>query len=97
MEKKKAKAKITFESALKELEKIAGHLEEGSLDLDDSITEYERGMRLAKFCHNKLEEAEKRIEILQKGDDGEIRSKKVKLNEDSGELDDDEELQGTLL
>ncbi len=97
MEKKKAKAKITFETALKELEKIALRLEEGSLGLDESIEEYERGMRLAKFCHNKLEEAEKRIEILQKGEDGEIRSKNVKVKDDSGELDDDEELQGTLL
>jgi exodeoxyribonuclease VII small subunit len=95
---KKPKGEITFESALKELESIANRLEDGSLSLDKSIDEFERGTRLAKFCHQKLEEAERKIEILQKGENGEgVKSKKVKVNKESGEIEDDNDLQGTLL
>lgn len=96
--KKKAKGEITFESALKELESIASRLEDGSLSLDKSIEEFERGVKLARFCHEKLEEAERRIDILQKGDGGEpVKKKSVKINKESGEIEDDDDLQGTLL
>lgn len=95
---KKAKGEITFESALKELETIANRLEDGSLSLDKSIDEFERGIRLARFCHQKLEEAERKIEILQKGENGVcVKTKKVKVNKESGEIEDDNDLQGTLL
>ncbi len=93
----KEKKKINFESALKDLEKIAEKLEEGNLSLDDSIKEFERGIILAKFCHEKLDEAERKIEILQKGEQGEIKAAKVKVKKDIGEIEDDEELQGSLL
>lgn len=95
---KKAKGDITFESALKDLETIANRLEDGSLSLDKSIDEFERGIRLARFCHQKLEDAERKIEILQKGENGEgVKTKKVKINKESGEIEDDNDLQGTLL
>jgi exodeoxyribonuclease VII small subunit len=93
----KEKKKINFETALKDLEKIAEKLEDGNLSLDDSIREFERGIKLAKFCHEKLDEAERKIEILQKGENGEIKSAKVKVKKDIGEIEDDEELQGSLL
>ncbi len=93
----KEKKKINFESALKDLEKIAEKLEEGNLSLDDSIKEFERGIILAKFCHEKLDEAERKIEILQKGEQGEIKAAKVKVKKDIAEIEDDEELQGSLL
>jgi exodeoxyribonuclease VII small subunit len=96
--KKKTKGDITFESALKELETIANRLEDGSLSLDKSIEEFERGVKLARFCHQKLEEAEHKIDILQKGDVGEpVKKKSVKVNKESGEIEDDDDLQGTLL
>lgn len=95
---KKAKGDITFESALKELESIANRLEDGSLSLDKSIDEFERGIRLARFCHQKLEEAERKIEILQKGENGVgVKTKAVKVNKETGEIEDDNDLQGTLL
>jgi len=95
--KKKTKDAISFEGALKELESIASRLEDGDLSLDRSIEEFERGIKLAKFCHDKLEEAERKIEILQKGEGSEqIQRKAVKADKESGEIDDDD-LQGTLL
>ncbi len=92
--------KMTFEEALKELEDIARGLEEGSLNLDDSIARFERGTELKKFCREKLEEAEKKIEILQKGGTAgvkKVKKKKIKVKEDTGEIDDKEEVQGSLL
>ena len=104
MEKKeKQPDKLSFEEAINELEKIAHDLEEGNLDLDDSIAGFERGIQLKKFCRDKLEEAERKIEILQKTEDAKdkdgkkVKKKKVKIKEDTGEIDDDEELQGSLL
>lgn len=60
-----------FEDALKKLEAIVRELEEGELSLEKSLARYEQGVRLARFCNAKLEEAEKRIEMLQTKDDGE--------------------------
>lgn len=98
MEKKQgSKAKTSFESALKELEKIAQRLEEGNLGLDESIAEFERGTRLTRFCHEKLEEAERKIEILQKGDKGNVEKKGIRVKENTGEIEDDEDVQGELL
>ncbi|MBP8986176.1 MAG: exodeoxyribonuclease VII small subunit [Spirochaetes bacterium] len=93
---KKAK-KPAFEEALEELETIAQKLESGELTLDESIQYYEKGVALAKFCRQKLEEAERTIEILQKQPDGSIQKKPVKVKEDTGEIEDDEDVQGSLL
>lgn len=87
-----------FEKALSELEEIAIRLEDGELGLDDSIKEFEKGIKLARICHEKLEEAERKIEILQKGDSSkEVKSRKVAVKSDTGEIEDDEELQGSLI
>ena len=53
-----------FESAIAELETIVKTLEEGDLALEKSLALFERGVTLSRFCHAKLEEAERRIEIL---------------------------------
>jgi exodeoxyribonuclease VII small subunit len=57
-----------FESALDRLEHIVKTLEEGSLALDNSLELFEEGIRLSRFCHGKLEQAERRVEILLKSD-----------------------------
>ncbi len=62
-----------FETSLKKLEDIVKELEEGELSLEQSLKRYEQGVGLARFCNAKLEEAEKRIEILQKDGEGEPR------------------------
>ena len=53
-----------FEAAIVELEAIVKKLEEGDLALEQSMSLYERGVQLSRFCHSRLEEAERRIEIL---------------------------------
>ena len=58
-----------FEGALAELEAIVKKLEEGDAPLEQSLALYERGVQLSRFCHARLEEAERRIEILtERGD-----------------------------
>jgi len=53
-----------FEAALAELEAIVKKLEDGDQTLEASLTLYERGVQLSRFCHTRLEEAERRIEVL---------------------------------
>ena len=53
-----------FEAAIAELEGIVKKLEEGDMALDASLKLYERGVQLSRFCHARLEEAERRIEVL---------------------------------
>jgi exodeoxyribonuclease VII small subunit len=53
-----------FEAAIAELETIVKKLEEGDLALEKSLELYERGVQLSRFCHSRLEEAEKRIDIV---------------------------------
>lgn len=55
---------LTFEAALKELEGIVARLEQGQVDLEDSITLYERGQALKAHCESKLKAAEGRLEKL---------------------------------
>src|SRR5262245_8750608 len=53
-----------FEAAIAELEGIVKKLEDGELALEASLQLYERGVHLSRYCHARLEEAERRIEIL---------------------------------
>lgn len=57
----------TFEENLKELETIVAELEKGELTLDESIAKFERGIEVSKECNSKLENAEKKINILLDG------------------------------
>ena len=54
----------TFESALDRIEQIAARMEAGDLPLDDLIVAYEEGLRLIRFCSERLETAEKRLETI---------------------------------
>jgi exodeoxyribonuclease VII small subunit len=60
-----------FEGAIAELESIVKKLEDGELPLEQSLALYERGVQLSRFCHARLEDAERRIEILT--DRGELK------------------------
>ena len=62
--------KDRFEDAMNKLEKIVSKLEEGDIALEESLKLFEEGIRLSRFCNQKLDEAEKRVEILMKGKDG---------------------------
>jgi exodeoxyribonuclease VII small subunit len=58
---------MSFESALKELESIVSRLEQGEVDLEDSIALYERGQALKSHCEAKLKAAESRLEKVVQG------------------------------
>lgn len=58
----------TFEETLKELETVVINLEKGDLSLDEAIKNFEKGMALSKECNERLDEAEKKINILVKKD-----------------------------
>jgi len=62
---------LSFEDALKKLEEIVQRLERGELSLEASLTCYEEGISLSRLCHTKLEEAERKIEVLVKDARGE--------------------------
>jgi exodeoxyribonuclease VII small subunit len=53
-----------FEKAFQQLEKIVQRLEGEELSLDDSLKLFEEGIGLSRFCHQKLEEVEKKIELI---------------------------------
>ena len=61
--------KVDFEKSMEELENIVTKLEKGDLNLDQSVSKFEQGMKLSKICSEILERAEKRITILLKKDD----------------------------
>ncbi len=60
------KDKMKFEDALKRLEEIVDTLENGVDELDKIISLFEEGSRLTKYCNEKLEKVENRIETLSK-------------------------------
>jgi exodeoxyribonuclease VII small subunit len=62
--------KKSFEEALAKLEQITKKLEEGDLPLEDSLKYFDEGVKLAELCNTKLNEAQKKIEILLKKNDG---------------------------
>jgi exodeoxyribonuclease VII small subunit len=64
-------AKMSFESALEELEKIVQDLEQGSVSLEGSIDAYTRGTQLKRHCEAKLKDAQARVDKIVTGSGGE--------------------------
>jgi|KBSSwiStaDraftv2_1062776.scaffolds.fasta_scaffold153343_2 exodeoxyribonuclease VII small subunit len=62
-----------FEEALHRLEEIVKKLDSGDLPLASLLEVYEEGVTLSRFCHGKLEEAERKIELLSKKVDGTLQ------------------------
>ncbi|HEY6507541.1 MAG TPA: exodeoxyribonuclease VII small subunit [Vicinamibacterales bacterium] len=69
-----------FETAIAELERIVKQLEDGDLALEASLQLYERGVQLSRYCHGRLEVAERRIEIL--NERGQLRPAGTDLDPD---------------
>ena len=65
-------AQKTFEQSMKQLERIVQELEGGDLPLEKAIKKFEEGMKLTKFCSQKLDETEKKVSILLKDAEGQI-------------------------
>ncbi|HYE13087.1 MAG TPA: exodeoxyribonuclease VII small subunit [Pyrinomonadaceae bacterium] len=66
----KEAAPQTFEAQLASLESIVRELEHGDLPLERSLELFEQGVRLSRECQERLNEAERRIEVLLRGGDG---------------------------
>ena len=60
--------KLTFEEAMRELEKLVDSLDKGEVSLDEAITAYDRGSQLKDYCQKKLQEAKMKIETIQSSD-----------------------------
>jgi exodeoxyribonuclease VII small subunit len=72
-------AEPKFEEAFQKLESIVKKLEEGNLSLEESLKAFEEGVRLSRFCSKKLDEAEKKVEILLKDSKGDLVPKPFSL------------------
>jgi exodeoxyribonuclease VII small subunit len=62
----------TFEGSLKRLEEIVAQLEDNKLALEQSLQVFEEGVKLVRFCAGRLDEAERRIEILLADKEGQL-------------------------
>jgi len=60
--------KTDLEKSLKDLEAIVGKLEEGDLPLEQSLKEFEKGVKLSRECQTALKDAEQKVKILMDGD-----------------------------
>ena len=60
----------SFEQALTRLEEVLEALEHGNLNLEDSLKAFEEGVSLVRFCHGKLDEVERKVELLLKDNAG---------------------------
>lgn len=97
-----AKKKQTFETSLAKLEEIVTQLEEGDLSLEDSLKLFEDGVKLSRECQERLDHAERRIEVLltdksgnstlQALDMDELGEQKPKAKKRIAFEDDDDEL-----
>jgi exodeoxyribonuclease VII small subunit len=67
-----AGAEARFEESLTELEGVVRRLEQGELPLEDSLVAFERGMTLVKQLSKRLEDIERRVEVLLRQDDGSL-------------------------
>lgn len=68
-------AEKKFEAALARLEEIVNSLESGELGLEQSLKLFEEGVKLARICNSRLEEAERKVEILLKDKGGKMTAK----------------------
>ena len=57
--------KLTFEEAMKELEKLVDSLDKGDVSLDEAIAAYDRGSQLKDYCEKKLQEAKMKVDTIQ--------------------------------
>ena len=60
----KQQPEFNFEEALEELERLVSSMEEGELSLEDSMTAFEKGIKLTRECQTALQKAEQKVQIL---------------------------------
>jgi exodeoxyribonuclease VII small subunit len=72
---KKDSQELKFEEAIADLEQVVEQLESGDLSLEDSLTAFEKGVGLVRYCNQKLSEVEKKVELLVKDKQGQLQLK----------------------
>ena len=77
MSKPSEAAKLSFEQALAELEKIVSRMESGDLSLEQALAAHKRGLELARFCQQRLESAQQQVKVLE----GEVLKPLEKISE----------------
>lgn len=75
-------AEKKFENALERLEKIVKELESGDLPLEQSLKLFEEGIKLSRICNKRLEDAERRVDILLKDKNGNIKAEPFEEKEE---------------
>ena len=83
-------AKKTFELAMKQLEKIVQELESGDMPLEQAIKKFEEGIKISKYCSEKLDESEKKITLLMQNSEGDKVSEAPFAAEDAISVGHDE-------
>ncbi len=69
----------SFEEAICQLEQIVSKLEKGDISLEDSISNFQEGIELSRYCAAKLDEAEKKISVLLQDEEGNLVEKDFEL------------------
>ncbi|MEE8316973.1 MAG: exodeoxyribonuclease VII small subunit [Syntrophobacteria bacterium] len=77
-----ARKKEKFEESLQKLEAIVAQMEEGDLPLEETLKAFEEGVRLARFCASKLDEAERKVEKLMRDQAGKLQTTSFSEEED---------------
>ncbi len=75
-------ADVKFEECLTRLEQIVRDLETGHLPLEESLRVFEEGVALARHCQRYLEDAERRIEVLQRDETGTLATRPLAVEAD---------------
>ncbi|MCE5173182.1 exodeoxyribonuclease VII small subunit [Paenibacillus profundus] len=77
---------LNFEAAIEKLELIVSQLEGGDAPLEQAIDLFQEGMRLSKFCSEKLQQVERKIEMLTE-QNGELKRQPFSPEEEGGVID----------
>lgn len=77
----------TFESSLEELERIVRDLEQGELPLEKSLELFEQGVKLSRECQERLNQAERRIEILMRDNQGRSEARPFEVENELSKQD----------
>ena len=73
---------LSFEDALKGLESVVNRLEDGDIPLEESLKLFEEGVKLSRLCAEKLDKAEKKVEILMKDKEGRLKTQPFESKEE---------------
>ncbi|WP_091188925.1 exodeoxyribonuclease VII small subunit [Paenibacillus catalpae] len=80
-----ANSELSFEEAMEQLEKIVERLENGDVPLETAIDLFQEGMKLSQLCGGKLEQVERKIELLIETEQGFQKKAFAPMNEEKGE------------